>query len=109
MKFRGIATRQPDIKDYETPQGKTMTIQDDSFSIIEIINRHAQGLPVHRLEGVYLDEQTHDDLDLEEFDRMDFNDKFNIHQEHLERVKEAKEELNRRNKKEPKKEGEGGS
>jgi hypothetical protein len=102
--FRGTNTRTPRAEDYEVPKGKSETIQDDSYTVKDIIQKHLQGIPVGEMQGDWGDDN--DDFnspDLEELQRADIQDKFRVHEEHLEKVKRAKEAMARPRKKEEEK------
>lgn len=76
----------------EHPEGKSMTIANEAFSIKEILERWTVGLDpsVSRtvIEGDH--EADFDDIDMEKLNRMDKPSQLRIHAEHLDKVKRAK-------------------
>lgn len=97
FRFRGKNTYKPRPSDSETPCGKSETVQNKSYTVSELIQRYQMGLPVMKKEGFFSEGETDfDDLDHEDFGRMDFNDKFNIHHEQHQKVQDAKTLLRKR-------------
>lgn len=109
-KFRGKNTYSPRPKDYETPRGKSETIQDDSYSVQDILQLHAQGIYAGVRENADWgdDNEDFDAPDLEEVNRMDIQDRLRIHEEHLGKVKKAKKAQAEAEENAKKKKDEGG-
>lgn len=85
----------------ETFTGKSLTIQDDSMSIQELLERHQRGQELARKNGTFLDEDEDeenalDDIDLEKFDRQDHGEKFRINRDQEQKVREAKKRIQER-------------
>lgn len=65
--------------DMETPIGKSMAVPDDSYTIKEILERHANGMiPAIGKDGMYDEDPDHDDIDLGELNRSDLAEKHEI-------------------------------
>lgn len=90
--FRGKNTYKSRPEDWETPKGKTETIQDDSYTIQDILQLHAQGIYTGVKDNADWgdDNEDFDAPDLEEVSRMDIQDKLRVHEEHLGKVRKAK-------------------
>lgn len=82
----------------ESPTGDSLTVQDDTLSVAEMLNRLAAGMPVtNRREPVYLhddDEEAHEDFDLEKVGKMDSVD----HQELMNEAGEILENFEQKKK-----------
>lgn len=75
-------------KRYETPTGKSLTVPDDTYTVAELLERHARGLPLAGRPGAYVDDSDIEDDDLEKFGRLDVTDRFEIAQKAAEIVRE---------------------
>lgn len=98
-KFRGKNTYTHRPEDIEKPVGKTQTVQDQSLTVKELLNRHLQGLPVVQKSVAWAEEDNDfDDIDLEEFNRMEMDEKLRINEEQNLKVQKAKKEAIERKK-----------
>ncbi|AXH77916.1 MAG: hypothetical protein [Microviridae sp.] len=61
--------------DMEHPSGKSLTVPDDTYTVQEMLERHARGLPLAGRDGIYIDDSDIEDHDLEEFNRGDITDR----------------------------------
>lgn len=59
-------------------KGKSLTIQDDSLSIAQLLQKHISGANVREKEGVYVDDPDHEDVDGEKFWQMDIADQEDV-------------------------------
>lgn len=62
----------------KTVKGKSMTIEGDATSIKTILQRYAMGQPLQGQEGVYIDDPDHEDVDGQQFAKMDIADQQDI-------------------------------
>ncbi|WNK13149.1 MAG: hypothetical protein [Microvirus sp.] len=80
--------------------GKSLTINDDTMSIRELLERYTRGQELPIRPGTYGDDENEEDdmegLDLEKFGRADINEKFRIHKDQVERVNQAKKAIKER-------------
>lgn len=78
------------VGDYETPEGKSLTVQDDSMSIREMFARMATVQPLYEKDGEEVD---FDDPDMEKIGRADVNTQMRIHANQVEKVVSAKKKI----------------
>lgn len=78
--------------DMEISKGKSETIQDDSYSIKELLEKHTRGLDPRVSKIPIFNESELDDLDLEKFSRGDVGEKHRIANSHLGRAKEIRDQ-----------------
>lgn len=90
--------------DMETNTGKSLTVQDDTMSIKDILDRYTRGIEPPVRAGEFLDNDDHDDIDLEKLGRADVTEKFSIHKEQVEKVIEAKKRVKQAREKREKEE-----
>lgn len=79
----------------------SMTVQEDSFTIQQLMERHLAGMPLEGKTTMDFESEDEDDLDLESFNRMDLTEKDEVirnikkdiseKQEYLEELKAAQE------------------
>ena len=68
--------------DKETPKGKSLTVPDDSYTVQELLEKHAQGIMMSTKPVLWPDEDhTLDDPDLEDFNRQPIGDREEIARE----------------------------
>lgn len=100
--------------DKEVPKGKSLTIQDDSYSIQEILERSARGFPPSlQANPIYNTDEDHFDADdLESLQRQDVTERWETmervrqlkdenlakYNEHLKKEEERKKELRKKNR-----------
>lgn len=77
----------------ETNTGKSLTVQDDTISIKDILERYTRGIEPPVRGGEFLENDDHDDIDLEKLGRADITEKFTVHREQAEKVIEAKKKV----------------
>lgn len=80
--------------DQEVNKGKTLTQEDMSYSIKELLVRFTQGLPLNQGNGFYADgddEPAIDGIDLEDFNRLDMSEQEEILEAVLSKRKVAAE------------------
>lgn len=90
-------TYQPNPKNSETPQGVSVTIPDEAFTIRELYARSQQGIldaSIVKNAVWATDEAGHEDLDLEKFGRLDLSDKEKIKQANAQLLQDVQEKLN---------------
>lgn len=74
--YRGYNNFQLRIRDIETPTGVSETIQDDSFTIRDIMERFTiSGETYQEKQGLYQDEVSHESQDLRQAMAMDLVDR----------------------------------
>lgn len=86
--------------DMEQPKGKSLTVPDDTYTVQELLERHARGLPLAGRAGEYLEDSDIEDDDLEAYNRMDITERheraeeagLRIRTEKQAKEKKAKEE-----------------
>lgn len=71
----------------------SMTVQEDSFSIQQLMERHLAGMPLEGKQIMDFESQDEDDLDLEQFNRMDLTEKDEIIREMQEKITAKEEQL----------------
>lgn len=59
-------------------KGKSMTVQNESITIAELLRKHLHGQPIEERSGQYVDDADEDDLDLQSFNRMDLAEKEDV-------------------------------
>jgi len=59
-------------------KGQSMTLQNETQSIAQILARHIQGEPIKGKEVTNIEDMGHDDVDLEGFQRLDLTEKEDI-------------------------------
>lgn len=84
--------------DMETNTGKSLTVQDDTMSIKEILDRYTRGIEPPIRGGEFLENDDHDDIDLEKLSRADVTEKFTVHKAQVEKVIEAKKKVEKAKK-----------
>lgn len=71
-RFRSTINFKLKPSDMETTTGKSLTVPDDTYTVSELLERHAQGLKLLvEKNAIWLDDQDIEDDDLEKFNRMD--------------------------------------
>lgn len=80
---------------FETPQGESVTVVGESYTIKEIIDKYANGIaPNVALTNVFPPyDPTHEDLDLESVNRMDMAERQNLSNLQLANVNRLQEKL----------------
>lgn len=83
------------VRDVESPKGKSMTIQDDSYTVQEILEKFSVGeLSGVVREPLFQEGASHDSVDLRQVMTSDLIDRMEL----LEDVKERQRELSRKQK-----------
>lgn len=79
------------LSDIEPGGGGSETIQDDSYTIKDLLEKHTKGIDLG-LGKVpqYAEDATHDDVDMEKFNNMDHNEKHEVAEQQRERMRELK-------------------
>jgi len=73
---RGHNTFRLQLKDVERPTGRSMTIQDDAYSVRDIMEKFTiQGESWEQRQGLYQDEVSHESQDLRQVIAMDLVDR----------------------------------
>lgn len=82
-------------EDMEATRGKSLTIQDDSFTIKEILEKFTRGIdPMISKVGHYPDEEPDfDDEDLEQFNKLEFSEQREIMSDTSELGKKARKTI----------------
>ncbi|AXH76463.1 MAG: hypothetical protein [Microviridae sp.] len=71
-RFRSTIDFKLKPSDMEKPTGKSLTVPDDTYTVTELLERHAQGLKLLvEKNAIWLDDQDIEDDDLEKFNRME--------------------------------------
>ncbi|AXH76190.1 MAG: hypothetical protein [Microviridae sp.] len=86
-------------KDMEQPKGKSLTIPDDTYTVSELLERHARGLPLAGRPGTFIEDTDIEDDDLEAFNRMDITDRFEAAERAGQIVREEHEHKENKKKK----------
>lgn len=81
--------------DMEYTKGKSLTVQDDSFTIKEILEKYTRGIdPMITKLGHFPDEEPdEDDMDLEKFNRLEIGEQNEIVKETMQKGKNAEKRL----------------
>ncbi|WNK14042.1 MAG: hypothetical protein [Microvirus sp.] len=94
--YRGYNNFVPRIKDLEPGGGQSETIQDDSYTIREIMEKFTiHGTPIEEGQELaqYQDEVTHDSPDLRRVQAMDLVDRDEVYADVLERQNIASQKI----------------
>jgi hypothetical protein len=94
-KIRNRGQYTPSLKDQETPQGKSMTIQNDTLSVSEMLRRLSAGMPLSKKTGTFgeHEDDDHDQYDFEKTSQLDLVERQEITDQTkgmLEQVKASK-------------------
>lgn len=96
LKIRGTLNWQLTAADMEHPKGESETIQNNAWTIEEILTRFTQGLPLGTGTGIYLDGDEDPDIDSQdmmEFDRMDITEQEELIQDAKARKNESEAKI----------------
>lgn len=90
--------------------GESMTRQNDTLSVADLLRKHISGSQVNEKPGIFIDDADHDDLDGEKFHQSDLAEKEDIRtgiRLMSERLKQEEQEYAKRQKDRQNKKDEG--
>lgn len=94
--YRGYNNFQLRVSDMERVDSNSETIEDDSYTVREIMEKftiHGETFAERKTQALYQDEATHDSLDLRQVQSMDLVDKDELYSSVLNRQAEASRKL----------------